>query len=101
MYFNTSRIKSNDLACKNLMFNRLCKLSVGDSIAAAPIPRGGGTLIFSSYIGLDQASTVYLPPKKKQKEKKKNTKKTAISSTPKNIRNFCNPKKYSDSIHLP
>ena len=45
MYFNTSRIKSNDLACKNLMFNRLCKLSVGDSIAAAPIPGGGGGVL--------------------------------------------------------
>ena len=44
-------------------------------------PRGG-TLIFSSYVGSDPASTVH--PKKT----------SGISSTPKKYWNFSNPKKY-------
>ena len=49
----------------------------------------GGTLIFSAYVGSDQASTVH--PKKYQK----------FQAPPKNILNICNPKKYPDSEYLP
>ena len=51
-------------------------------------PRGG-TLIFSAYVGSDPASTVH--PKKYQK----------FQAPQKNIWNFCNPKKYPDSVYLP
>ena len=43
----------------------------------------GGTLIFSSYVGLDQASTVYIPKKYQE-----------YQAPHKNIWYFCNPKKY-------
>ena len=50
---------------------------------------GGGTLIFSAYVGSDPASALH--PQKI----------SGISSTPKNIWNFSNPKKYPQFCTLP
>ena len=50
---------------------------------------GGGTLIFSAYVGSDPVSTVH--PRKMSE----------ISSTPKKYLIFCNPQKNPDSVYLP
>ena len=53
------------------------------------IPGGGGTLIFSAYVGSDPASTIH--PKKYQE----------FQTPQKNIWNFSNPKKYPNSVPWP
>ena len=51
-------------------------------------PQGGGTLIFPPYVGSGPASTIH--PQKILE----------ISSTPKNILNFSDPKKYPNSVRV-
>ena len=73
-------------------------MKLGSRPKGQPIPGGvgggvgggGGLLIFSSYVGLDPASTVY--------QKKKYLEYRAYSQ---NIWNFSNPKKYPHSVHWP
>ena len=52
-----------------------------DSLDLGPYPRGGGTLIFTSYVGSGPASTIHLQ------------KISGISSTPKKYLKFYNPQK--------
>ena len=48
--------------CVNMLNDCSLLYGLGEGIhlrTVSPVPRGGGTLIFSSFVGLDPASTVY------------------------------------------